>query len=244
MSDGRISERYNIPTHRPAHLGAKVSLDQARLLAAFRTLLSGKKAAPLIDDSGKIIEAAISFDPNGTAQIKVADTVFSFPNAGLLSPNSEIRIQYLEVALKGRALAGIHADALRSKVARVELSDDEFLSVVEVLLTAQESFVQTVRAKVATRDLTNSDLLPDNLMHWDNLVAPHAGSQNLNDFLVNERQAEISRLMSAGIARALSAMSLSFCAPALVPIDTFKNVPSDEMLQTLERAASLPDRGF
>jgi hypothetical protein len=241
MSDGRISERYNIPTHRPAHLGAKVSLDQARLLAAFRTLLSGKKAAPLIDDSGKIIEAAISFDPNGTAQIKVADTVFSFPNAGLLSPNSEIRIQYLEVALKGRALAGIHADALRSKVARVELSDDEFLSVVEVLLTAQESFVQTVRAKVATRDLTNSDLLPDNLMHWDNLVAPHAGSQNLNDFLVNERQAEISRLMSAGIARALSAMSLSFCAPALVPIDTFKNVPSDEMLQTLERAASLPD---
>src|SRR5262245_59387987 len=41
MSDGSITGRYNIPTHRPAHLGAKISLDQAPLLAAFRTLLSG-----------------------------------------------------------------------------------------------------------------------------------------------------------------------------------------------------------
>jgi hypothetical protein len=241
MSDGSVSEKYNIPTHRAGHLGPKISLDQGRLLAAFRTVLAGKKAAPLIDDNGKIIRAEISFDRAGTAQLKMSGAVFSFSNAGLLSPNPEARVQYLEAALKERTLASIHADTLRSKVERAELSDDEFLSVVEVLLTAPESFIQTVKAKIATRDLTNSDLLPDKLPHWDNLIAPLAGSQNLSEFLVNERQAESSRMMDAGAARAFLVMSLSFCAPALVPIETFKSVPTDEVLQTLERAASLPD---
>lgn len=241
MSDGSISEKFKIPTHRAAHLGPQISLNQEQLLAAFRAVLAGKKPAPLIDDNGKTIEVSISFDRKGTAQLETSGAIFSFSNAGLLSPSAEARLQYLEEALKDRTLANIQADALRSKVEGAEFSDDEFLSVIEVLLTAPESFVQTVKAKIATRDLTNSDLLPDNLLYWDNLVAPQAGSKNLDEFIANERQVENSHSISRSPVRAFFGISLSFCAPALVPIDVFKSVPADEVLQTLERAASLPD---
>jgi hypothetical protein len=241
MSDGTISEKYNIPAHRAAHLGPKVSLNQEQLLETFRRILAGKKVAPLVDDNGKTIRATITFDSNGTAQVKVGDAGFSFSNAGLLSPDPKQRLAYLEVALKERTLASMHADALRSKVQRAPLSDDEFLSVIKVLLTAQESFLHSVKAKIAARNLTNSDLLPDNAQYWDNLIAPCADSRDLRDFLANECQAERSRLIGSGTARAFLAMSLSFCAPALVPIDIFKNAAPDEMLQTLERAAFLPD---
>jgi NifB/MoaA-like Fe-S oxidoreductase len=72
---------------------------------------------------------------------------------------------------------GVHADALRSKVTQSAFSEEDFLSVVETLLTTQESFVQTVKGAVAARDLTNSDLLPNDPRYWDNLIAPSGGSQ-------------------------------------------------------------------
>jgi hypothetical protein len=216
MADGRIPEKCNIPTHRPAHLGSNISLHQERLLAAFRAVLAGKKVSPLIDDSGKIIKATITFESNGTAALKVGDAVLAFTHAGLLSPEPKQRLEYLEGYLKERTLAAVYADELRSAAGRDGLSDEEFLSIIETLLTAQESFVQTVKAKVAARDLTNSDLLPDDPRYWDNLIAPLSGSQTLDQFLNTECEPERSRLLRGDPVRAFNAISLSFCAPALV----------------------------
>jgi hypothetical protein len=241
MADGRIPEKYSIPTHRPAHLGSNISLHQERLLAAFRAVLAGKKISPLIDDNGKTIKATITFEDNGTATLKVGDAVFAFTYAGLLSPEPKQRLEYLEGYLKDRTLAVVYADELRSAVGRDGLSDEEFLSIIETLLTAQESFVQTVKAKVAARDLTNSDLLPDDPRYWDNLIAPLSGSQTLDLFLNTECEPERSRLLRGDPVRAFNAIALSFCAPALVPIQTFSNVSAENVLQMLEQAASFPD---
>src|ERR1700747_855412 len=45
-------------------------------------------------------------------------------------------------ALKEHTFATVNVEALRAKVSQPGFSDAEFLSVVEILLTAQESFVQ------------------------------------------------------------------------------------------------------
>src|ERR1700722_11352420 len=39
MSDGRVPEKYAIPTHRPATFGPNIKLPQDQMLAAFRDVL-------------------------------------------------------------------------------------------------------------------------------------------------------------------------------------------------------------
>lgn len=241
MSDGRVPEKYAIPTHRPATLGPNIKLPQDEMLAAFRDVLAGKRPKPLKDDNGKTIKATVTIESNGTARIKVDNAIFAFTYAGLLSSDPKQRLESLEIYLEEHTLADIHADALRSKVIQSTFSDEDFLSVVETLLTTQESFVQTVKAAVAARELTNSDLLPNDPRYWDNLVAPSVDSETLETFLNAECEAERTRLLIADPIRAFRVISLSFCAPALVPIDKFKALPKPSLLEILQIAASLPD---
>lgn len=240
LSDGYVSEKYNIPTHRRIQLGPNKSLNQEQLLLAFRSVLSGRKVPPLVDESGKALKVTIEFDSRGTAQLQVGDIIFAFSHAGLLSPNQEQRLKYLDGYLEEATLVKARIDEIRALLER-PAKDEEFLSVIEILSTAQESFVRAIKEKVHANNLTNSDLLPNNVMHWDNLVAPWAGSQTLEAFLANEREAESTRLMDGSLVRAFDATSLSFCAPALVPIEKFKNIPADDIVRMLQRAASLPD---
>lgn len=241
MSDGQIPKKFAIPTHRPATLGPNIKLPQDQMLAAFRDVLAGNRPKPLKDNDGKTIKATMTIESNGTAKIKVDSAIFAFTYAGLLSSDPKQRLEYLEIYLREHTLAGIHANALRAKVAQSTFSDEDFLSVVETLLTAQESFVQTVKGAVAARELTNSDLLPNDDRHWENLVAPSGDSRMLETFLNAECEAERARLLAADPIRAFRAISLSFCAPALVPIDKFKALPKPSLLEILQIAASLPD---
>jgi hypothetical protein len=241
MSDGRIAKKFDIPTHRPANLGPDISLPQNRLLTAFRRVLAGQPARPLIGDDGRRIKATIRIVDNGIAQIKIGQRVLAFAYAGLLSPDHKQRLEFLERYLKERTVSDVYANELRVKLQASELSDDEFLSVVETLLTSQESFVQSVRGKVAAGDLTNSDLLPDDARYWDNLIAPWEGSKTLEEFLRKECEAERAVVMAQNPLRAFYTSSLSYCSPALLPVEKFRTVAAEVALQCMDRAASLAD---
>jgi hypothetical protein len=236
-----VSGQFNIPTHRSASLGPHTTLHQEQLLARFRDLLAGKKPRALKDDNGVKIDAAIDFQKNGTANVAIDGMVFGFTFAGLLSPTAAERLKYLDSYLKSYTLAAEIADSLREKVSFEPFSDEEFLSTVEILHTAQESFVQNTRATVAVRELTTADLFPANMRYWDNLIAPWQNSGSLVEFIGAERSKELSILLSGNVMRALQAISLSFCARALVPIEEIKSIPKEELLQALDRLASLPD---
>jgi hypothetical protein len=241
MADGRVSEQFKIPTHRPASLGPHITLNQKQLLAQFRDVLAGKRPRALANDNGAKIDATIDIQENGTANVRIDGTVFGFAFAGLLSPTAAERLKYLDSYLNSYTLAVEIAGALREKVSLEPFSDEDFLSTVETLHTAQESFVQNTRATVAVRELTTADLFPANIRYWDNLVAPWQTSGSLVEFIGDERLKELPILLSGNVKRALQAISLSFCAPALVPIEEVKSIPKEELLQALDRLASLPD---
>lgn len=241
MSDGSIAKKFSIPTHRRANLGPDLAVSQDALLDAFRRALAGKFAQELKDDSGKTIKAAITITDSGTAQIQLGKRSFAFSHVGLLSSKPEQRIEFLERYLTERTIACVYADELRSKVKAQVFSNDDFLAVVVTLQTAPEGFIQTTRGKVAARDLTNSDLLPDDARHWDNLIAPLQGSNTLEEFLRRECAAERAAIIAENPQRAFYVQSLSCCAPALVPLEAFRTISADDALQTIERAASLPD---
>jgi hypothetical protein len=240
MADGRVPKAFDISTHRPTTLG-NVSLHQEPLLSAFRATLVGTAPRPLKDENGSQLNAKITFEKNGTALIKIGKSAFGFSYAGLLSATAAKRLEYLDIYLKDHTLASATAEALRTKLSQPSCSDDDFLWAVELLLTAPEIFVQKVRTTVAVRGLNNDDLLPTDTRYWDNLVAPWQTSQSLEDFLVTERAAELTALLAGSPTRAFRAAALSFCAPALVPIEEMANTPADARLTTLEAMISTPD---
>jgi len=240
MADGRVSDQFNIPTHRSVSLGPR-TLHQDQLFACFREVLAGEKPKILKDDNGVRIDATIDFQKNGTANVRVDGATFGFTFAGLLSPIAAERLRYLDSYLNNYTLAVEIGDALRQKVSREPFSDEAFLSTVKALHTAQESFVQNTRATVAVRNLSTADLFPADIRYWDNLVAPWRNSGSLVEFISDERLKELSILRDGNVIRALQAISLSFCAPALVPIEEIRGIPKEEVLRALDRLASLPD---
>jgi hypothetical protein len=239
LAGGGISTKFNIPTHRPAQLGPDISLSQDTVLDAFRQVLAGKEATPLSDNTGKAIDAAVSVATNGTGNVKIGENVYGFAYVGLLSPEPAKRLEYLEGYLKQRSLASAYGNELRVRLGAQNLTNDEFLAVVETLATSQESFMEAVRGR--GQQLTNSDLLPDDRRHWDNLIAPLKNSTNLQEFLGNEMQVERSAQITANPVRAMYTTSLSYCAPSLVPIEAYRTIHADTVLRSMERASSFPD---
>jgi hypothetical protein len=241
ISDGSISTKFKIPTHRPATLGTDIATHQDRLLTAFRHVLAGKRVTFIVDDNGKRIPAKVSIAENGTAQIVINEKGFSFAHAGLLSANIDTRLAFLDRYLKERTLAGIHADKLRSLVGQPVVTDEDFLAAVSILSGSPEHFMQTIRAKVTSRDLSNADLLPEDERHWDNLVAPWRDSKTLEEFLRTECEEERVRAFHENPVRAFIATSLSYCAPGLVPLNKIRSLSAEKTLDIVERASSLPD---
>jgi hypothetical protein len=239
LAASNISTKFNIPTHRPAELGPGLSLSQDKVLDAFRQVLAGKKVAPILDNTGKAIDAAVSIGANGTGNVQFGDNLFGFAYVGLLSPDPTKRLEFLEAYLQQRSLASVYANELRSKVGKQELNDDEFLAVAQTLVTSQESFIEAVRAH--GRELTNSDLLPEDDRHWDNLVAPLKNSKTLEEFIGDEMEIERSLQIGNDPVRAIYTTSLSYCAPGLVPIKKYRGVHVDAVLRAVERAAGFPD---
>jgi hypothetical protein len=241
IADGIIATKFKIPTHKPANLGTGISLRQYKLLNAFRDVLAGKRVTFIVDENDKRLPAKVSIAENGTAQIVVNEKGFAFAYAGLLSPNMKARRAYLDRYLKERTLAGVYADRLRSLVSKPRMTDEDFLAAVGILSGSPESFVQSIRAKVTSRDLSNADLLPEDERHWDNLVAPWRDSKTLDEFLRVEVEEELVRAFRENPVRAFFAASLWYCAPGLISFDKIKALPADTILDIVERASSLPD---
>lgn len=211
------------------------------MLARFKEVLRGGKPSALKDENGVKFNAKIAIQKNGTATISVNGVTHAFSFAGLLSETPAQRLTYLEGYLREMTLASANVESLKLILSKEAFSNEDFLSAVEILQTAQEQFVQQVRAAVAVRELTTSDLLPANLRYWENLVAPRLGSNTLAEFIADERSKEIEILFAGNPIRALSAASLSFCAPGLVPFNAINGVSETEILKALERLSSWPD---
>ncbi|MCF8476472.1 MAG: hypothetical protein K9G60_05550 [Pseudolabrys sp.] len=241
ISDGSIAAKFEIPTHKPANLGPDITVHQDRLLTAFRDVLAGKRVTAIVDENGKRLQVKVSVAENGTARIVVNKMGFAFTHAGLLSPDRDSRRAFLDRYLKEQSLANVYADELRSLVSKQAMTDEDFATAVGILSGSPESFVQSIKAKVTVRDLSNADLMPENEQHWDNLVAPRRNSETLEEFLRVECEEQRARAFHENPVSAYFASSLSWCAPSLVPVDKIQALPADVTLNLVERTSSLSD---
>jgi hypothetical protein len=92
-----------------------------------------------------------------------------------------------------------------------------------------------------SRQLALGDLLPEETNYWDQLTAPLDASSSLSQFIADELRTQRQFLLAEDPQKAIRSISLSFCAPALVPIELFRALNADTVFSMLEEAVQFAD---
>ena len=241
MADGAIANRYEIQTIRPIQISEDTILSQDEIFDAFRQSMRDQPVSPLHDQNGKPFGAKMSVETDGTGLLKTAKQKIRFENAGLLSANPAQRRELLEQCLTEHTVAVRFQSELKELVAQPGISNEEFLSIVTLLTSSPESFAREFRQKMDTGPIAQTDLLPEDARHWDNLLAPVEGSVSLAEFLEDELATERRAHLASSPQQAMQAISLAFCAPGLVPLATLRELDTGTILAMVEAAVDLDD---
>ncbi len=138
-------------------------------------------------------------------------------------------------------MARTYVAELRALLANPQFSDDDFLACIDLLKTSPEAFLDALIQKVNSRQMSVGEVLPEDTRNWNQLTAPVENSSTLSEFITDELYAERKASLSEAPRRAMRSIALSFCAPALVPIELFRTLEADTVLEMLNEATQLPD---
>jgi hypothetical protein len=241
LADGSIAERFDITVSRPVRLSNGTVVSQTVLFKAFREAFAGERITTLLDQDGKTLAAEVSIDADGSGLVKIGCKGFRFENARLLTPDAAKRIEFFESSLKRHTLSEGEAEKARTLASKSDFSDDDFLAVVGRLLTSPESFSDSLAPKMKSRQLVLGDLLPEDARYWNQLTAPLGASTSLSEFIARELTSQRRIVLAGDPRKAIRSIALSFCAPALVPIELFRSQDPDTVLLMLEEAAQFAD---
>jgi hypothetical protein len=204
-------------------------------------VLEARKNGHIVDQDSKTLDVEVSIDAEGAGLVTIDRKKLRFENAALLSTDPAQRESWWNGVLKRHTLSIATAVDLHTKAVAGELSDDEFLSIVEVLQGSQESFLASLSPKIRTRQVTLGDVLPEQTDYWQQLIAPLRTSRDLAGFLGGEAQEQRQYLLSGDPRKAIRAIALSFCAPGLVPLDLFRAIDADTVLAMMDEASNFLD---
>jgi hypothetical protein len=243
LEDGEIAKRFGIPTHSRVEINEDVIMSQSALLEAVRNLPHGSGSCRLRDESGHEFSAEIIIDVHGDAIFKMDEQEFQLEHAGLLVSNASKRLDYLSEKIARCTLTRQVVEELRKEAGRSDFTDEDkvFLSTVAALNSTHEAFSRALLPKAKAGRLTLEDLLPSEMRYWEQLTAPAGSSRSLEEFSANELLSQRKFLLEGDLRKAFRSISLSFCAPALVPRELFATLDADRVLVMLEEAVALPD---
>jgi hypothetical protein len=241
LSDGSIAARYKLNVHRPFLLADDVIVSRDLLFSIFANLADGRDPGTLIDLKGVNVDAVISLSAEHDALVQLRTRRIRFPHAGLLVSDVRRRTSLAQARLQRLTVAEEHRRTLFELVSKPDLSYEEFLAALAILESSVESFSRQLNEKVSSRQLNESDLLPDDNRYWDNLTAPAGDARTLNDFVAGALAAERSTRWAEGSAAALKSISLSFSAPALVPLRLLSQTEVTQLIEGLNALLDLDD---
>jgi DNA-binding transcriptional regulator YdaS (Cro superfamily) len=241
MSDGSIAARFDIAMNRSIRLSDKAVVNRDTLFSAFRDAADGVSPQPLLDQGDSVVNSKVRIDDEEAGIVEIGTHRLRFPHAALLSGQPSRRLAVLQRALSKHSLAVRHAAALAPLVSRPDFSNDDFLQAVGLLSSTPEFFARLLRETVATRQVGEADLLPDDVRHWENLTAARDQSLALREFIDGELAVERSARIASDPVQGFRSISLTFSAPGLVPLELFREMDADTAVRTIEGIADVDD---
>jgi hypothetical protein len=245
LADGAIVARFDVPAKRPAQLTDTVTVLRDDLFAAFRNASDGLASVPITDEHGATVDARIWIDPDGSGIVEIEQKRLRFAQAALLSSHPARRLAHLETFLHQYPVTKDEGDRLRTLVTKPDYSNEDFFSAVTIFASSPQAFVERLREKLKNPDgehrIGQTDVLPDDIRHWDHLTAPVAHSPTLSEYINNELQAERTVRLDVNPKRAFLTMSLTFAAPSLVPFSLVREFDVEALAAMIDAASKVDD---
>jgi hypothetical protein len=242
LADGSIASRFGIGVNSPVAIVDK-TVEREQLFARFRDAADGQTPTPLLDLSGTDLQAGIQIDGAGDGSVKIGNVDLRFPQAGLLTSDAARRQAYAQRMIADHSLTARHETEFLALAAQPQFSEKEFFQAVGLLSATPQTFARLFREKLnqTKGNIGEADLLPDDPRYWANLTAEPGDSADLQTFIATELLAERRRQLTGHPRRAFRTISLSFCAPALVPKDLFDELAVDTVVPMMEGISKCDD---
>jgi len=238
LADGAIAKRFGLTLINPIRLGDQ-AFRRANVFEAFQAATDGAPVPALVDENNAPVEVRISIDDQGDGHLEIGARDWRFPHAALLCTDLVKRMKVLEVCLSKHTLVQRDEAELREIVSRTKFSHDDFFKVVTTLSSSPESFAENL--KLGKQQIGMRDLLPEDARHWENLTAVHKSSASLREFVENELAAERRARLAKEPVQGFSSISLTFPAPALVPVAALAETNADAVIAMIESALQVDD---
>jgi hypothetical protein len=242
LADASIVERFALSVHAPISLHAR-TVERDVLFSAFADLADGKPPSPLTDTKGMPLDVQLSFDGDDAGIAEIGGQRLRFPHFALLASDPQRRARALRRALVRNTLSASCAAELASIFSTSSLTHDDFIKGAGILGSSPETFVQIFRETLQHRQgqLGEADVLPEDARYWENLVPHPRTSANLDTFLAQE----VTQTRRASVAndpiRGFAVLSLSFCAPKLVPSAWLSEFADDTLVAMIEGVTRFHD---
>jgi hypothetical protein len=242
LADGSIASRFGIGVNSPIPILDK-TVEREQLFARFREAADGQTPTPLRDLSGTDLQARIQIDSAGDGSVKIGNADLRFPQAGLLTSDAMRRQAYAQRMIADHSLTAWHQTELLALAAQPAFSEKEFFQALGLLSATPQTFARIFREKLlqTNGNIGEPDLLPDDPRYWANLTAEPGASPDLPTFIAAELLAERRRQLTAHPLRTFRTISLSFCAPALVPKDLLDELAVDTVVPMMESISKFDD---
>jgi|CXWL01.1.fsa_nt_gi hypothetical protein len=234
IQDGSVAEKFGFDVSRPIHIGGQ-TFSRDELFALFQKLADGQQQAEIVNDS---VRAPISMDGD-TAIVELDPIHYRFESAAMLASDPQARLDAFDRALLHDSVSAPEQSELRTMIGAPAFEGDHFIDVTSALAASPEAFTKKLRKTIQRPEVSVSDVVPDDIRHWDNITARLAGSKTLDDFAHNELNAEWRTRLSVDPTRGLASISLAFATPGLTPSDLLNALPEAALLD-----ASRPFLGF
>jgi hypothetical protein len=242
LADRSIIERFDLTVHAPISLLGK-TVARNVLFSAFVDLADGKGSAPLIDTNGAPLDIHLSIDDEDGGIAEIDGQRLRFPDAALLASDPVRRVEALQRALARYTLSASSAEELRSLFSASSTTHDDFIHGAGILASSPEAFARIIREKLEQRqgELGEVDILAEDARHWQNLIPLPRTSTALDAFLAEELAEARRTAIQNDPTRGFAVLSLSFCAPKLVPTAWLSEMSDDALVAMIEGVARFDD---
>lgn len=241
LADGTVGARWKILVKQTLPLGNGICVNRTNLFAVFRACADGEEVPALIDDNGGQLDAKASLGSDGSIIIELPGQRMKFTHGILLSSNPDRRLNALDAIFRQLTLSREEQERLRGITRRADYSDSDFISIAKSLSASPEEFAGRLQAKFNVRQVSRSDVLPDEPQHWTNLTGPCRSSHTLAQFIDSELLDERSARFAMNGASAFRTIALTFSSPGLVPHALFDSLDTETMVAALEHACNFAD---
>lgn len=216
-------------------------VDRGVLFDAFRDAAEGRAIHHLKAVDGTSLDVQVSVDAStGRGRVAIGGFTAGFPDADLLAVDPRVRAIASDRASARYTLGVAEAEALRDRLAKGPLPDEEFARTALMLGATPEHFAARLAASLEKGNITKFDLLPEEAGYWDRLLPPPATATKLAAYVDGPLRERRQAWLRADPIVALRRIALEFAAPGLVPHDLLDD-PAYPLAEALAPLAACDD---